>query len=106
MSARKPYTYITAVLRNGELRLDVAFNTPEVAVLAAVTDNRRPFLDLATPEAQVSISTTGAGPVTAQDLTFARDLADAAALYLADCERLHAEQANGPTLPGLDEIPG
>ncbi|MEV0419993.1 hypothetical protein [Streptosporangium canum] len=105
MSARKPYTYVTAVLRGGVIRLDVAFSTSEVGVLAAVTDNKRPFLDLATPEAQVSVSTTGGGPVTEQDVSLARDIFNAAARYLTDCERLHAEQAAGPTLPGLDEIP-
>ena len=42
------------------------------------------------------ISTTGGGPVTEQDVTLARQLADAAARYLADCERLHTEQSTNP----------
>ncbi|SFL19812.1 hypothetical protein SAMN05216275_1698 [Streptosporangium canum] len=99
----KPYTYVTAVLRDGVTRLDVAFSTSEVGVLAAVTSNQRPFLDLSTPEAQISVSTTGAGPVTEQDVTLAREIFNAAARYLADCERLHTEQA-AAALPGLDEI--
>ena len=56
----------------------------------------RPFLHLSSPEAQVVISTTGGGPVTDQDVTLARQIADAATRYLADCERIHAERSPPP----------
>ncbi|MBE3012292.1 hypothetical protein IL992_24315 [Microbispora sp. NEAU-D428] len=41
----------------------------------------------------MTVSTTGAGPVSAEDLDIAREIFNAAARYLADCERLHAEHA-------------
>ncbi len=51
----------------------------------------RPYLVLESDEADVTVSTTGAGPVTADDLDIARQIFNAAARYLADCERLHTE---------------
>ncbi|WP_405142807.1 hypothetical protein OG589_35995 [Sphaerisporangium sp. NBC_01403] len=41
----------------------------------------------------MTFTTTGGGPVTEQDVTLARAIFNAAALYLADCERLRAEQS-------------
>ncbi|NJP27555.1 MULTISPECIES: hypothetical protein [unclassified Microbispora] len=54
----------------------------------------------------MSISTTGAGPATASDVETARRIFDAAARYLADCERMHAEQSatsDQLTLPATGE---
>ncbi|MFI7152596.1 hypothetical protein ACIBO2_47405 [Nonomuraea sp. NPDC050022] len=73
-------------------RLIVSFHTSEVQVAARVIDERRPYLAFSTSEADVSVSTTGGGPVTDADLALAREIYSAAARYLADCERLHAEQ--------------
>ncbi|MEV1248573.1 hypothetical protein [Nonomuraea sp. NPDC049750] len=74
-------------------RLIVSFHTSEVRVAARVIDERRPYLAFSTSEADVSVSTTGGGPVTDADLALAREIYSAAARYLADCERLHAEQS-------------
>ncbi|GAA3423695.1 hypothetical protein GCM10018953_08780 [Streptosporangium nondiastaticum] len=95
MNTPAPHIYLTGVLRNGLTRLDLSFSTPDVGVVAAVTTSGRPFLNLATSEAQVTITTTGGGPVAA-----------AAVRYLGDCVRIHSEQEPGPTLPGLDDLPG
>jgi len=88
-----PYTFVTLSMSQAETpRLVVSFHTDDVRVHARVIDERRPYLALSTPEANVSVSTTGSGPVTEADLTLARTIYNAAALYLADCERLHAQQ--------------
>ncbi|MGA4994300.1 hypothetical protein [Nonomuraea bangladeshensis] len=50
------------------------------------------FIDIAFAATHVSIGTTRDTEVTAERVAFARELSDAAAAYLADCERLHAEQ--------------
>jgi hypothetical protein len=89
-----PYTYVTVSLAPEETpRLDVSFHTSEVRVRASVIDERRPYLAFSTPEAQVSFSATGLGPVTDADLTLARDIHRASAQYLADCERVHGQQS-------------
>ncbi|MGV9325257.1 hypothetical protein [Streptosporangium sandarakinum] len=106
MNTPAPHIYLTGVLRNGLTRLDLSFSTPDVGVVAAVTTSGRPFLNLATSEAQVTITTTGGGPVTASDVALAKEIAAAAVRYLGDCVRIHSEQDSGPTLPGLDDLPG
>ncbi|MEV0353133.1 hypothetical protein AB0H88_45890 [Nonomuraea sp. NPDC050680] len=89
-----PYTYVTLSMTQAQTpRLIVSFHTSEVGVRAHVIDERRPYLAFSTPEADVSVSTTGGGPVTNADLILARDIYSAAARYLADCERLHIEQS-------------
>ncbi|MEO3811943.1 hypothetical protein ABGB17_23340 [Sphaerisporangium sp. B11E5] len=85
-----PYTYITvAVEPEHDPRVSVSFRTADLHVSALVVSETRPHLFLETPQGLVSISTTGAGPVTAGDLSVAHELFQAAARYLADCERLH-----------------
>ncbi|MEV0419367.1 hypothetical protein [Streptosporangium canum] len=96
MSDRKPSTHVTAAIREGVTRLDIAFYTPYLQVMVLGVGSTRPILDFYSPEGQVSISTTGAGPVTANDVTLAREIADAAARYLAECERLHTEHPTDP----------
>ncbi|MEV5743021.1 hypothetical protein AB0L30_23435 [Microbispora rosea] len=56
-----------------------------------VLESGRPYLVLESDEADVTVSTTGAGPVTSEDLDTAREIFNAAARYLADCERMHAD---------------
>ncbi|MCG5219610.1 hypothetical protein [Streptosporangium sp. KLBMP 9127] len=86
----QPYTYVTVSLRPDKApRVGVSFNTHDVRVCTLTTGGTRPYLDLTTREANVSISTSGAGPVTDQDVTLAREIFNAAARYLADCERLN-----------------
>ncbi|WP_436758211.1 hypothetical protein [Streptosporangium sp. V21-05] len=104
MNEHSPYTYVTASIREGLTRLNVSFHTPNLSVMVLHGQGDRPCLHLSTTEAQILISTTGGGPVTKQDVNLARQIADAAARYLAACERLHADQAATPMLPGLDEV--
>ncbi|MFI7135848.1 hypothetical protein ACIBQ1_60100 [Nonomuraea sp. NPDC050153] len=89
-----PYTYVTLSMKPDSVpRLAVSFHTADLRIRAGVLDNPRPYLEICSPEADVVISTTGAGHVTHADLHNARQLFDAAARYLADCERLHSEQS-------------
>ena len=89
-----PYTYVTLSMAHAQRsRLNVSFHTSEVRVRAHVIDERRPYLAFTKSEADVSVSTTGGGPVTDADLTLAREIYSAAARYLADCERLHTAQS-------------
>ncbi|MFE3454802.1 hypothetical protein ACFXJ8_38355 [Nonomuraea sp. NPDC059194] len=91
--ALDPYTYLTLSMRPGEpSRVGVSFHTVELRAHSCVGENGKPYFDLSTSEATVTVST--AGPVTDQDLTIARDLFNAAARYLADCERLHSAAKN------------
>ncbi|MEU1386092.1 MULTISPECIES: hypothetical protein [unclassified Nonomuraea] len=91
-----PYTYVTLSLRpQSTPHVGVSFHTPGLKVRAGLLlSNPRPYLELYSTEANVHISTTGAGPVTDADLSTAREIFNAAARYLADCEQLHAEQAD------------
>ncbi|WP_433248632.1 hypothetical protein ACQPYK_00880 [Streptosporangium sp. CA-135522] len=99
----QPYTYITASIHEGNTRLGVSFHTADLSVLAMNVHGIRPYLYFGSAEGQLSISTTGGGPVTAADVDLAREIADAAARYRDECERLHTEQA-AVALPGLDEV--
>ncbi|MGN9787177.1 hypothetical protein ACTMTF_37535 [Nonomuraea sp. ZG12] len=94
MSEHRPYTYVTLSLRpDSEPHVGVSFHTPRLKVSAGLlVSTPRPYLEFSSQEANVHISTTGAGPVTDADLNIAREIFNAAARYLADCECLHAEQ--------------
>ncbi|WP_049558934.1 hypothetical protein [Nonomuraea sp. SBT364] len=96
MNEHRPYTYLTCSLRpESTPHLGVSFYTPDLRVRAGILlSNPRPYLEFSSPEAHVHISTTGAGPISDADLSLARDIFNAAARYLADCECLHAEQAD------------
>ncbi|GLW07895.1 hypothetical protein Misp01_30250 [Microtetraspora sp. NBRC 13810] len=100
MNEHQPYTLATASIDEEGTRLSISFNTPDLSVTVLNADHERPFLNLANRQACVSITTTGAGPVTAQDLTLARELFNAAARYLSECERLHTGRS-----PDCHEIP-
>ncbi|MBG0827550.1 hypothetical protein HS041_07210 [Planomonospora sp. ID67723] len=93
MSEHKPYTFVTTSIDADGTRLGVSFHTGDLAVTVLETERQRPILTISSAEARVSLSTTGGGPVTDQDVTLARRLADATARYLAMCEHLHAEHA-------------
>ncbi|MFI6919961.1 hypothetical protein ACIBIZ_08405 [Nonomuraea spiralis] len=92
----RPYTYVTLSLEpESTPHVGVSFHTPGLKVRAGLLlSSPRPYLELYSHEANVHISTTGAGPVTDADLNTAREIFNAAARYLADCEQLHAEQAD------------
>lgn len=90
----EPYTYVTMSIRpERSPHVGISFSTPHLRVHASLIGDGRPLLYLCSHEADVSISTTGAGQVTSADLALAREIFNAAARYLADCERLHDEQA-------------
>jgi len=73
-------------------RIGISFYASITRARARVLESGRPYLVLQSDEADVTVSTTGAaGPVTAADLDIAREIFNAAARYLADCERLHTE---------------
>ncbi|MBB5776772.1 hypothetical protein [Nonomuraea jabiensis] len=55
-------------------------------------DNSHAFINITHGVADVTIGTTNNAEITNEHITFARQLLDAAAAFLADCERLHAEQ--------------
>lgn len=90
-----PYTYATLTMRpDSAPHLSISFHTPGLRVSAGMLFNGpRPYLEISSRDADVHISSTGAGPVTATDVATAREIFTAAARYLADCERLHAEQS-------------
>ncbi|MFI6183979.1 hypothetical protein ACIA8R_51200 [Nonomuraea sp. NPDC051191] len=92
----RPYTYVTLSIRpDSEPHVRVSFHTPGLRASAGLLlENPRPYLEFTSSEANVHISTSGAGPVTDADLAIAREIFTAAARYLADCEQLHAEQAD------------
>jgi hypothetical protein len=88
--SEQPYTYVTLALPANETpNVGVSFHTSALWVRSGVLKNDRPYLGFSTPEANVSISSTGLGPVTEDDLATAREIYNAATHYLAECERLH-----------------
>ncbi|WP_157248520.1 hypothetical protein [Nonomuraea typhae] len=94
MTDHAPYTYISVALTPKEDPfVAVSFHDAEMWIRATVLADRQPLLHMSCGKASVSVSTTGAGPVSDADVTTARTLFEAASRYLADCERLHAEQA-------------
>ncbi|MBG0814655.1 hypothetical protein [Planomonospora sp. ID82291] len=92
MKKRKPYTYVTASIDEEGTRFSIAFHTPDLSVAAMGAESGRPFLNISSAEAAVVITVPGCEEVTEQDVTLAREIVNAATRYLADCERLHAEQ--------------
>ncbi|MGW5262283.1 hypothetical protein ACWEQG_15005 [Microbispora sp. NPDC004025] len=90
--AHGPYTYVSMSIDPGQRsRIGISFYASITRARARVLESGRPYLVLESDEADVTVSSTGAGPVTAEDLDIAREIFNAAARYLADCERLHAE---------------
>lgn len=84
-----PYTYVTLSLPKDEApRVHISFHTSDLRVRSGVLKDR-PYLEVSSDEADVLVSSTGNGPITTKDLAVARELFNAAARYLADCERLH-----------------
>ncbi|MGW5261606.1 hypothetical protein ACWEQG_11555 [Microbispora sp. NPDC004025] len=90
----RPYTHLSMSIDPGERpRIGISFYASITRARARALESGRPYLVLESDEADVTVSTTGAGPVTTEDLEIAREIFNAAARYLADCERLHAEHA-------------
>ena len=102
----QPYTRVIASVHDGDTRLDVAFYTAELSVMAMTIQGIRPYLCVGSAEGQLAITTTGGGPVTSADLDLAREIADAATRYRDECERLYAVQAIVPApSPNRDDDP-
>ncbi|GIH62216.1 hypothetical protein [Microbispora siamensis] len=92
--AHGPYTHVSMSINPGQRpRIGISFYASLTRARARVLESGRPYLVLESDEADVTVSTTGAGPVTPEDLEVARQIFNAAARYLADSERLHAEHA-------------
>lgn len=88
-----PYTYITLSMQPDEpTQLNVTLYSSHLQARSSVINEHRPYLSITSRDAKVAVSTTGGGPVTDADLATAREIFTAAAQYLADCERLHADQ--------------
>jgi len=88
----RPYTHLSMSINSGERpRIGISFYASITRARARVLESGRPYLALESDEADVTVTTTGSGPVTAKDLDIARQIFSAAARYLADCERMHAE---------------
>ncbi|NUW43642.1 hypothetical protein [Nonomuraea rhodomycinica] len=88
------YSYTTInVTSDGEPRIRVSLYPDERARVEYYPAERGcPFLNIEHAGARVSIGLTHGSEVAEQHVRFARGLLDAAAAFLADCERLHAEQ--------------
>ncbi|MEU8272476.1 hypothetical protein AB0B89_35665 [Sphaerisporangium sp. NPDC049002] len=92
MSEREPYTQIRAAIDDGITRLDLSFYTPDLAVTVLCIGQERACLEISSRDGQVIVSSTGGGPVTERDIALARELANGAGRYLAECERLYAKR--------------
>jgi hypothetical protein len=75
----------------------VHFTSPDLDVRALLVNDQRPLLWFASREADIYLSTSADVAVTDRDLSLARELFTAASRYLADCERIHADQPDTHT---------
>lgn len=73
--------------------LHVATGTGAQAYCDTFPD-RPPILHLAFGEMAMTVNVNHSCEVTAEDIAFARDLIENATTYLAECERIHATQAD------------
>ncbi|MEV4888822.1 hypothetical protein AB0K48_05465 [Nonomuraea sp. NPDC055795] len=86
----RPYSLVTLSLHEGgQPNVRVSFHSDVRASALVIEAEERPFLSLECDEVQISVSTRGGGAVTDEDVTIARAIFNAAARYLADCERLN-----------------
>jgi hypothetical protein len=90
------YTYTTLSAHPGEpVKVAVSFYLDQHAWIAACgTGTGRPHLSVSHGDVSVSIAPARTGQVTGQDARLAREVADQAATYAAEVERLAA--AGGP----------
>jgi hypothetical protein len=86
------YTHTTLSAHPGEpVRVQVSFYLDYHAWIAACgSENGRPHLAVSHGDVAVSIAPARCGEVTAEDARIARELADEAAKYAAEVERLAA----------------
>jgi hypothetical protein len=89
------YSHTTIYSRPGEpTHIGVSFLLDTTAWIAAIGVGKdRCHLHIDHGDVTVNIGPIDATQLTATDVTVARRLADAAATYLAECDRLLAEQA-------------
>ena len=92
MSDGEGYSYTTLSARRGQaVRVGVSFyldGRAWIAVPGAGTD--KPHLHISHGDVSAGFSPCDPGQVTAEDARIARELADKAAEYAAEIERLHA----------------
>ena len=87
------YTYTTLSAHPGEpVRVSVSFYLDERAFIdvCGTKPDGRPFLSISHGDVSVCIASRSDGAVTAEDARIARTLADQAATYAAEVERLSA----------------
>ncbi|GHE30272.1 hypothetical protein GCM10017673_36170 [Streptosporangium violaceochromogenes] len=100
----KPYSYIVTTVCEGVTQVSVSFYTADLHLMVLGAEDGRPTLGLYGSEGQVTISTTGGGPVTPADVALAREIFQAAARYLAECERLCPTTAGPGNLRAADGL--
>ncbi|MDH2429774.1 hypothetical protein [Sphaerisporangium sp. TRM90804] len=90
------YSYTSISMRPGQSPVIAMSFYPDEYARAQyypATDDAHAFVSVDHGDARVSIGTTSKTKVTDAHVRFARDLFDAAARFLADCERLRDEHA-------------
>ncbi|MGH3155984.1 MAG: hypothetical protein ACRDNF_05340 [Streptosporangiaceae bacterium] len=88
------YTYTTISAHRGEpVRVGVSFYLDELAFIdvCGTKPGTRPFLSVSHGDVSVHIGPRTDAKVTAEDAQIARTLADQAAIYAAEVERLSGE---------------
>jgi hypothetical protein len=78
--------------------------TASTRIYCCTYEDAAPILTIHDGPADITITNPGRGEATGDDVAFARELADAAARYLAEVERLAA--ADRAAIPADDESPG
>jgi hypothetical protein len=91
------YSYTTISAHPGEpVKVAVSFYLDHHAWIAACgAENGRPHLAVSHGDVAVSIAPARRGEVTAEDARIARELADEAARYAAEIERLATHRGPG-----------
>jgi hypothetical protein len=75
--------------------------TASTHIMCCTYDHAAPILAIHDGQADITITNPGRGEVTADDVTFGRQLAEAVARYVAELERLAAAPSGEPE-PGAD----
>ncbi|MEW9549712.1 hypothetical protein [Nonomuraea sp. NPDC050783] len=95
MNDRNSYSYTVLSIRPGEEpRIDVSVYPDSSAQVTyhSIGDGFHASINIAFAATRLSIATTRDAEATAERVAFARQLSEAAAAFLADCERLHADR--------------
>ncbi|RBQ14025.1 hypothetical protein DP939_42885 [Spongiactinospora rosea] len=71
--------------RPGKIHRSVSFYDARLRISTGVVEDYRPYLTIGTDSAEMTVSTTGGGPVTLADLELAERLVAAARDYRSKC---------------------